>query len=131
MCFHSVTEIRLGKYAKSLIVLFFLSSEIKLLAVQECYLVYILTEMSGSTSMVFTRTCDATGLLALMLRNLGLRAIPISGHMTQVWPLSVLRICHSEVRFQLHMFLVNRLLLLYLACSHVLISLDRQKDSEP
>ncbi|XP_071911905.1 DEAD-box ATP-dependent RNA helicase 10-like isoform X2 [Coffea arabica] len=65
---------------------------------KECYLVYILTEMSGSTSMVFTRTCDATGLLALMLRNLGLRAIPISGHMTQVWPLSVLRICHSEAK---------------------------------
>lgn len=41
--------------------------------------------MSGSTSMVFTRTCDATRLLALMLRNLGLRAIPISGQMTQVY----------------------------------------------
>lgn len=52
--------------------------------VQECYLVYILTEMSGSTSMVFTRTCDATRLLSLILRNLGLRAIPISGQMTQV-----------------------------------------------
>ncbi|KAI5674559.1 hypothetical protein M9H77_14923 [Catharanthus roseus] len=50
---------------------------------KDCYLVYILTEMSGSTSMVFTRTCDATRLLALMLRNLGLRAIPISGQMTQ------------------------------------------------
>ncbi|CAI0450419.1 unnamed protein product [Linum tenue] len=50
---------------------------------QDCYLVYILTEMSGSTSMVFTRTCDATTLLALVLRNLGMRAIPINGHMTQ------------------------------------------------
>ncbi|XP_060200967.1 DEAD-box ATP-dependent RNA helicase 10-like [Lycium barbarum] len=50
---------------------------------KDCYLIYILTEMSGSTSMVFTRTCDATRLLALMLRNLGLRAIPISGQMTQ------------------------------------------------
>lgn len=50
---------------------------------KDCYLVYILTEMSGSTSMVFTRTCEATSLLSLMLRNLGLRAIPISGHMTQ------------------------------------------------
>ncbi|KAL3503747.1 hypothetical protein ACH5RR_038196 [Cinchona calisaya] len=57
---------------------------------KECYLVYILTEMSGSTSMVFTRTCDATGLLALMLRNLGLRAIPISGHMTQAKRLGAL-----------------------------------------
>ncbi|KAL7222713.1 hypothetical protein ACSBR1_024417 [Camellia fascicularis] len=50
---------------------------------KNCYLVYILSEKSGSTSMVFTRTCDSTGLLAQMLRNLGLRAIPISGHMTQ------------------------------------------------
>ncbi|KAJ8759270.1 hypothetical protein K2173_006790 [Erythroxylum novogranatense] len=50
---------------------------------KDCYLVYILTEMSGSTSMVFTRTCDATTFLALALRNLGLRSIPINGHMTQ------------------------------------------------
>ncbi|PHT50472.1 hypothetical protein CQW23_10219 [Capsicum baccatum] len=50
---------------------------------KDCYLIYILTEMSSSTSMVFTRTYDATHLLALMLRNLGLRAIPISGQMTQ------------------------------------------------
>lgn len=50
---------------------------------KECYLVYILTEFSGSTSMVFTRTCDATTLLAHVLRNLGFRAIPINGHMTQ------------------------------------------------
>ncbi|XP_019233431.1 PREDICTED: DEAD-box ATP-dependent RNA helicase 10-like isoform X2 [Nicotiana attenuata] len=53
---------------------------------KDCYLFYILskiTEKSGSTSMVFTRTCDATRLLALMLQNLGLRAIPISGQMIQ------------------------------------------------
>ncbi|BBH01473.1 DEA(D/H)-box RNA helicase family protein, partial [Prunus dulcis] len=50
---------------------------------KECYLVYILTEKCQCTTMVFTRTCDATQLLALMLRNLGIRAIPISGHMTQ------------------------------------------------
>ncbi|THG00058.1 hypothetical protein TEA_018119 [Camellia sinensis var. sinensis] len=57
---------------------------------QNCYLVYILSEKSGSTSMVFTRTCDSTGLLAQMLRNLGLRAIPISGHMTQAKRLGAL-----------------------------------------
>lgn len=50
---------------------------------KDCYLVYILTEMAGSTSMVFTRTCDSTRLLALILRNLGLKAIPINGHMSQ------------------------------------------------
>ncbi|KAK6941370.1 DEAD/DEAH box helicase domain [Dillenia turbinata] len=50
---------------------------------KDCYLIYILSEMSGSTSMVFTRTCEATRLLALILRNLGLRAIPISGQLSQ------------------------------------------------
>ncbi|XP_010522606.1 PREDICTED: DEAD-box ATP-dependent RNA helicase 10 [Tarenaya hassleriana] len=50
---------------------------------KDCYLVYILSEMSGSTSMVFTRTCESTGFLASMLRSLGFSAIPISGQMTQ------------------------------------------------
>ncbi|PKU76796.1 DEAD-box ATP-dependent RNA helicase 10 [Dendrobium catenatum] len=57
---------------------------------KDCYLVYILTEMSGSTSMVFTRTCDSTRLLALLLRNLGLKAIPISGQMSQTKRLGAL-----------------------------------------
>ncbi|KAF5750885.1 DEAD-box ATP-dependent RNA helicase 10 [Tripterygium wilfordii] len=57
---------------------------------KDCYLLYILIEMHGSTSMVFTRTCDATRLLALMLRNLGLRAIPISGQMSQSMRLGAL-----------------------------------------
>ncbi|KAM5586756.1 DEAD-box ATP-dependent RNA helicase 10 [Rosa sericea] len=51
--------------------------------VKDCYLVYILTEKCQCTTMVFTRTCDATLLLATMLRNLGIRATPISGHMSQ------------------------------------------------
>jgi hypothetical protein len=40
--------------------------------------------MPESTSMIFTRTCDGTRFLALVLRSLGFRAIPISGQMTQV-----------------------------------------------
>ncbi|XP_065639007.1 DEAD-box ATP-dependent RNA helicase 10 [Quercus suber] len=50
---------------------------------KECYLAYILTEMSGCTSVVFTRNCKATHFLTIMLRHLGLRAIPISGRMSQ------------------------------------------------
>ncbi|KAI3789460.1 hypothetical protein L2E82_02256 [Cichorium intybus] len=52
---------------------------------KDCYLLYILIEKSRSTSMVFTliRTCEATRLLALMLGNIGLRVIPISGQITQ------------------------------------------------
>uniref|UniRef100_A0A0D6R2K4 RNA helicase n=1 Tax=Araucaria cunninghamii TaxID=56994 RepID=A0A0D6R2K4_ARACU len=50
---------------------------------KDCYLVYLLHEMSGSTTMVFTRTCESTRRLSLILRNLGLEAIPISGQMSQ------------------------------------------------
>ncbi|KAL4363575.1 hypothetical protein GQ457_04G037770 [Hibiscus cannabinus] len=50
---------------------------------KDCYLVYILTEMSGYACMVFTRTCYATRLLSRILQNLNIRAIPISGQMTQ------------------------------------------------
>ncbi|XVF82508.1 hypothetical protein PTKIN_Ptkin16aG0054700 [Pterospermum kingtungense] len=50
---------------------------------KNCYLVYILTEMSGCKSMVFTRTRKATCLLSFILRNLNIRAIPINGQMTQ------------------------------------------------
>ena len=33
--------------------------------------------------MIFTRTCDNTRKLALMLRNLGFDALPIHGQMSQ------------------------------------------------
>ncbi|CAL9040272.1 unnamed protein product [Musa banksii] len=57
---------------------------------KDCYLVYILTEMSGSMSMVFTRTCESTRLLSLVLRNIGMNAIPISGQMSQAKRLGAL-----------------------------------------
>ncbi|KAJ8650031.1 hypothetical protein MRB53_003054 [Persea americana] len=47
------------------------------------YLVYVLIKRHGCKSMVFTRTCESTQLLAWMLRNLGFKAIPISGQMSQ------------------------------------------------
>ncbi|KAK2394666.1 DEAD-box ATP-dependent RNA helicase [Trifolium repens] len=50
---------------------------------KNCYLVYILIEMTGSTSMVFTRTCDSSRLLASILTKLGLKAIAINGNMSQ------------------------------------------------
>ncbi len=50
---------------------------------QDCYLAYFLTELAGATFMVFTRTCDNTRKLALMLRNLGFDALPIHGQMSQ------------------------------------------------
>ena len=50
---------------------------------QDCYLAYALTEMAGSTVMIFTRTCESTRKIALTLRNLGFGAIPIHGQMSQ------------------------------------------------
>eukprot|EP00897_Mesotaenium_endlicherianum_P002901 jgi/Mesen1/2639/ME000166S01763 len=50
---------------------------------KDCYLVYVASELAGATMMVFTRTCEATRKLALVLRNLGFEAIPISGQMSQ------------------------------------------------
>ncbi|EYU43562.1 hypothetical protein ABFS82_03G016200 [Erythranthe guttata] len=62
---------------------------------KDCYLVYILTEMPGCTAMVFTRTCDATTLLAHILRTLRFEAIPINGHMTQTKRLGALNLFKS------------------------------------
>ncbi|KAL4442077.1 hypothetical protein ABPG77_011338 [Micractinium sp. CCAP 211/92] len=50
---------------------------------KDCYLAFVLTELAGSTSIIFTRTCDSTRKLALMLRNLGFGAVPIHGQMSQ------------------------------------------------
>ena len=53
------------------------------IGVQDSYLTYFLTELAGTTAMIFTRTCDNTRRLALMLRNLGFDALPIHGQMSQ------------------------------------------------
>ncbi|GLI59076.1 hypothetical protein VaNZ11_000909 [Volvox africanus] len=50
---------------------------------KDCYLAFVLNELSGSTFMIFTRTCESTRRIALMLRNLGFGAVPIHGHMSQ------------------------------------------------
>lgn len=50
---------------------------------KDCYFIYLLTELAGCSGMIFTRTCDNTRRLALMLRNLGFSAVPIHGQMSQ------------------------------------------------
>ncbi|VVC39249.1 RNA helicase, DEAD-box type, Q motif,Helicase, C-terminal,ATP-dependent RNA helicase DEAD-box, conserved [Cinara cedri] len=50
---------------------------------KDVYLVHILNEMAGNTFMVFMSTCNGTVRVALLLRNLGLDAIPLHGQMTQ------------------------------------------------
>ncbi|KAI5074594.1 hypothetical protein GOP47_0010555 [Adiantum capillus-veneris] len=46
-------------------------------------LAFLLHELAGNVTMVFTKTCKATRRLHLVLRCLGLKAVPISGKMTQ------------------------------------------------
>ncbi len=43
----------------------------------------MLTELAGSSAIIFARTCEATRKVSLMLRNLGFGAIPIHGQMSQ------------------------------------------------
>lgn len=50
---------------------------------KDVYLVHILNEMAGNSFMVFMATCNGTIRVALLLRNLGLDAIPLHGQMTQ------------------------------------------------
>jgi len=66
---------------------------------KDCYLVYILIEKCGFSSMVFTRTCYATRFVALFLRNLGFKAIPISGEMAQSKRLGALNQFKAGVQY--------------------------------
>ena len=50
---------------------------------KDTYLLFALNDLAGCTAIMFTRTCDSTRKLALMLRNLGFGAVPIHGQMTQ------------------------------------------------
>lgn len=54
-----------------------------MLLFQDVYLVHILNEMAGNSFMIFCSTCNNTIRTALMLRNLGLTAVPLHGQMSQ------------------------------------------------
>ena len=65
---------------------------------KELYLVHILNEMQGNSFILFASTCNATLKLALMLRNLGMAAIPLNGHMSQNKRLGALAKFKSKAR---------------------------------
>ncbi|XP_034473262.1 probable ATP-dependent RNA helicase DDX47 [Drosophila innubila] len=50
---------------------------------KDVYLVHILNELAGNSFMIFCSTCNNTVKTALMLRALGLAAIPLHGQMSQ------------------------------------------------
>ncbi|KAH3884342.1 probable ATP-dependent RNA helicase DDX47 [Dreissena polymorpha] len=65
---------------------------------KDVYLVYILNELAGNSFMVFCATCANTQRVALMLRNLGLMAIPLHGQMSQAKRLGALTKFKSKSR---------------------------------
>lgn len=50
---------------------------------KDSYLVYLIHEFAGQTILVFARTVVETNRLALLLRELGFKAIPLNGQMSQ------------------------------------------------
>ncbi|KAJ3652529.1 hypothetical protein Zmor_018485 [Zophobas morio] len=50
---------------------------------KDVYLVHILNEMAGNSFMIFCSTCNNTIRTALLIRNLGLTAVPLHGQMSQ------------------------------------------------
>eukprot|EP00095_Tigriopus_kingsejongensis_P006448 maker-scaffold384_size188899-snap-gene-0.33 protein:Tk06448 transcript:maker-scaffold384_size188899-snap-gene-0.33-mRNA-1 annotation:"probable atp-dependent rna helicase ddx47-like" len=65
---------------------------------KELYLVHIINEMQGNSFIIFCSTCNGTMKLALMLRNLGMAAIPLNGHMSQNKRLGALNKFKSKSR---------------------------------
>lgn len=50
---------------------------------KDTYLVYLMNEFAGQTIMVFTRTVQETNRLAILLRHLGFKVVPLNGQMSQ------------------------------------------------
>ncbi|KAE9418816.1 hypothetical protein Angca_008950, partial [Angiostrongylus cantonensis] len=50
---------------------------------KEAYLVYLLNELAGSTAIVFCATCNSAMQIAMLLRQLGMQAVPLHGQMGQ------------------------------------------------
>lgn len=50
---------------------------------KDVYLVHLLNEMAGNSFMIFCATCSNTMRTALLVRNLGLMAVPLHGQMSQ------------------------------------------------
>ncbi|CAO3629050.1 unnamed protein product [Cunninghamella blakesleeana] len=57
---------------------------------KDVYLVYLLNELAGNSTIIFTRTCNDTQKIAIMLRNLGFGAVPLHGQLAQAKRLGAL-----------------------------------------
>ncbi|KAI8343055.1 P-loop containing nucleoside triphosphate hydrolase protein [Chlamydoabsidia padenii] len=50
---------------------------------KDVYMVHLLNELAGNSTIIFTRTCNDTQKIAIMLRNLGFGAVPLHGQLAQ------------------------------------------------
>ncbi|VDD88734.1 unnamed protein product [Enterobius vermicularis] len=65
---------------------------------KEAYLVYVLNEMAGQTCIVFCSTCATVMRISMMLRELGLGAVPLHGQLSQASRLGALNKFKSKAR---------------------------------
>jgi len=65
---------------------------------KDLYLVHLLNEAAGHSVMVFCATCNSTLRTSLLLRALGIAAVPLHGQMTQNKRLAALNKFKSRVR---------------------------------
>eukprot|EP01135_Chromosphaera_perkinsii_P006407 Nk52_evm9s490 gene=Nk52_evmTU9s490 len=65
---------------------------------KDCYLAYVLNELAGNSTIIFTTTCSNTQRVTLMLRNLGFPAISLHGQMSQPNRLGALNKFKSQSR---------------------------------
>ncbi|KXJ11593.1 probable ATP-dependent RNA helicase DDX47 [Exaiptasia diaphana] len=65
---------------------------------KDCYLVYVLNELAGNSFMVFCGTCNNVQRVTIMIRNLGLHAVPLHGQMSQSKRLGALNKFKSKSR---------------------------------
>lgn len=65
---------------------------------KDVYLVHILNKLSGNSFIIFCSTCNNTIRVTLMLRELGLSAVPLHGQMTQNKRLAALNKFKSKSR---------------------------------
>ncbi|VDL73900.1 unnamed protein product [Nippostrongylus brasiliensis] len=65
---------------------------------KEAYLVYLLNELAGNTAIIFCATCNGAMQIAMLLRQLGLQAVPLHGQMGQEKRLGALNKFKSKVK---------------------------------
>lgn len=65
---------------------------------KDLYLVHILNELAGNSFIIFCSTCHSTVRVALMLRALGMQAVPLHGQMSQNKRLAALNKFKAKAR---------------------------------